>query len=224
MTTIYVRTAKGQQIAYDAQSEIPRKLRSLLKVIDGKTAASVYAAKLGAFGDVRGMLRSLSLAGMIEAQSESARKVRVHTDNDSDNGFSASRNTRVPTGTYAGDEWAATRGGSGSIGGGMSISPSRQFVASTSVYAPTVALNHAPDLQTDLRHAKTLRTTVDVMASFILTHLPGQSFGILKELEQLTSLEMLAVMLSGYEQMVIPVGEPALHHVRAIKQILRENL
>ena len=68
--TVYMRTEEGQLAAYSADSVLPRKLRSLLKVIDGKTSLDVYGHTLHAFGDVKGVLRSLDLAGLIRPMSQ----------------------------------------------------------------------------------------------------------------------------------------------------------
>jgi hypothetical protein len=209
MTTIYARTERGQQIAYDPQSDIPRKLRSILKVIDGKTAISVYERNLSAFGDVRGMLRSLSMAGLIEVVPEGSKRVRVSGEMSEGERASLMQ-------PRAADDWAATRSG-------LSMN-SRQFKPTQTLDGPTVTLAHSPDMQIQLKQARALRSATDLMAHFVLTHMPGQSFQILKELEDLASLEMLAVMLSGYELMISGAGEAAAAHVRAVKQILRENL
>lgn len=209
MTTIYARTERGQQIAYDPQSDIPRKLRSILKVIDGKTPVSVYEGSLAAFGDVGGMLRSLSMAGLIMAIPEGSKRVRVNAELSD-----AERNALMQPNEA--DEWLATRAG-------LSMN-SRQFSQTQSLDVPTIAMPHALDMHAELKQAKALQSATDLMANFVLTHMPGQSFQILKELEGLTSLETLAVMLSGYELMISRVGEASTEHVRAIKQILRENL
>jgi hypothetical protein len=69
--TIYTRTEEGQLAAYSPSSVLPRKLRSLLKVIDGKTPVSVYNDSLKAFGDVEGVLTSLEMAGLIRPIAQS---------------------------------------------------------------------------------------------------------------------------------------------------------
>jgi hypothetical protein len=209
MTTIYARTERGQQIAYDPQSDIPRKLRSILKVVDGKTAVSVYERNLGAFGDVRGMLHSLSMAGLIMAIPEGSKRVRVNAD------MSEGERSSLMH-PQAADEWAPTRSG-------LSMN-SRQFRPTQSTDGPTIAMPHAAEMHAQLKQVRALKSATDLMANFVLTHMPAQSFQILKELEDLASLEMLAVMLSGYELMISGVGAASVEHVRAVKLILRENL
>ncbi len=69
-----------------------------------------------------------------------------------------------------------------------------------------------------------LTRAVDLMATFVLTHIPVDSFSILKELESLESLEQLGATLGGYEQVIAHVGPATQEHVSQIRQILREYL
>jgi hypothetical protein len=64
--TVYSRTAEGHRTAYDKNSALPRELKFMLRLIDGLTPLDVYAHHLRAFGDVRNLLRSLELAGLLE--------------------------------------------------------------------------------------------------------------------------------------------------------------
>jgi hypothetical protein len=63
--TVYERTADGQWAAYSAESPLPRKLKTLLKAINGKVSDDVYVKNLSSFGDVAELLRSLVQAGLI---------------------------------------------------------------------------------------------------------------------------------------------------------------
>jgi hypothetical protein len=208
--TVYARTELGQQAAYDSQSELPRKLKSILRVIDGKTTDDVYIEKLQAFGDVKGMLRSLTLAGLVQPVSFGARHVR------SNNGISDTERSVLmqPRSTNG---WSATRSAYAQSG-----------FLSTHVGArsdpDTVALPQSSSLQSKRKSARALQSATHLMGSFVFTHVPEQSSLILNELENIASLEMLAVMLSGYEQMISHLGEPSAQHVAQVKQILRDNL
>ena len=62
------------------------------------------------------------------------------------------------------------------------------------------------------------------MAEFVLTKIPEHSFQILKEIEEITSLEVLAATLGGYEQMVSSAGHGSAAHLLNIKSTLREHL
>jgi hypothetical protein len=72
--------------------------------------------------------------------------------------------------------------------------------------------------------AQALGSAVDLMSNFVLTYAPEQSFMVLKELEELTDLEQLAVTLGGYEMLMAHLGPVAQEHLLLVKQILRENL
>lgn len=71
--TLYARTPEGQVAAYSAESALPRKLKSLLKLVDGKTDLEVLAQNLQAFGDVRGVLQSLYAAGLLRITTADAK-------------------------------------------------------------------------------------------------------------------------------------------------------
>jgi hypothetical protein len=208
--TVYARTERGQQAAYDPQSELPRKLKSILRVIDGKTTDDVYMEKLHAFGDVRGMLHSLNLAGLIQPVTSGMHNVRSNA------GISDAERVVLmqPQST---DDWSATR----SAYAQSSFQSTR--VGSRSE-PDTVALPQSSSLQAELKSVRALQSATDLMGSFVLTHMPEQSFQILKELEEVTSLEMLAVLLSGYEQMISHLGVPGAQHLVQVKKILRDNL
>jgi hypothetical protein len=77
--TIYSRTIRGHAAALNADSALPRKLRTLLIAIDGKTTTDTYVNTLSAFGDVEALLQSLFEAGFIELQGGAARNVPTLT-------------------------------------------------------------------------------------------------------------------------------------------------
>ncbi len=203
--TIYVRTEEGQLAAYSANSALPRKLRSLLKVIDGKTPLEVYTASLQAFGDVQGVLKSFDMAGLITPMSQlPVGRVRI----------------AEPSGTSDPSTlWGQTKPSA------EFSEPSRSGGPTTyAAFMNTRLTNEAPDATTSFVRSQVLRRAVESMSNFVLTHAPEHSFMVLKELEQLDSLEQLAVTLGGYEQLIAHVGVLAEQHVYSIKQLLRENL
>jgi hypothetical protein len=208
--TVYARTERGHQAAYDPQSELPRKLKSILRVIDGKTTDDVYSEKLHAFGDVRGMLHSLNMGGLIQPVPSGAHDVRSNA------GISDAERVVLMT-PQSTDEWSATRSAYAQSGFQSTRLGSRTD-------PDTVALPQSSGLQAELKGARALQSATDLMSSFVLTHMPEQAFQILKELEEVTSLEMLAVLLSGYEQMISHLGEPGAQHLAHVKKILRDNL
>ena len=186
--TLYARTPEGQVAAYSADSALPRKLKSLLKLVDGKTDLEVLVDSLQAFGDVRGVLQSLHAAGLLKVMA-------------------ADGKAGAPTPRHA-DSTPAQESASGPD----TIQVSRH---STMMVAPDAA-NPA--------RKQALARAVDLMASFVLIHIPVGSVGILKELESMESLEQLGATLGGYEQVIVHVGPTAQDHLSQIRQILREYL
>ena len=190
---VYIRTDEGQTAAYDAQSALPRKLKSLLKLIDGKTSLAVLEENLSAYGDVRGLVESLSTAGLIELFSEAMKAERGRTD--------ASGNSK------------------------MSFRASEMFAGARSEFAQSqMSTRMRVGVESGAKRIQALRQAEEMMSSFVLTHLPEQSFALLRELEALTSLEQLAATLGGYEQVVSQVGPESRAHISQVKQILRDNL
>jgi hypothetical protein len=82
--TIYQRTTEGQWAAYSVESPLPRKLKILLKSIDGRVPEEVYLVNLKSFGDVHEILQSLVQSGLIEdvatahAHPKQETKVKEH--------------------------------------------------------------------------------------------------------------------------------------------------
>lgn len=210
--TVYVRTEVGQQAAYSAESALPRKLKSILKVIDGKTSLDVFQQSLQSFGDVRAIFHSLDMAGLITVQGFAPQPITGGAEiMKSESGRFARPNPL--------SEWQK---GSG------------QYIQSVLPSAPPLGLRAEDGLTNSFargasgssaqKKAEALKAALDDMGHFILTHLPDQSFGILKELDDINSLELLGVTLGGYEQMVSQLGTVATDHLHRLKQILRDNL
>jgi hypothetical protein len=66
---IYKRTHAGTLMAHHVDSPLPRKLRTLLIAIDGKSTVKTYVNSLTSFGDVEALLDSLRASGLIEDAS-----------------------------------------------------------------------------------------------------------------------------------------------------------
>jgi hypothetical protein len=195
----YARTSEGQSAAYDATSAMPRKLRSLLKVVDGKTSEALFASSLKAFGDVKGLLQSLELAGLIELREVDASHA------------SAAAAESFPTTTAVQNHqtgFAPTE-----------IAPSSRFFARET--QPQVSKDSQAQAQ---QRQQDLQLLIQDMSSFVLAYVPAQAFTVLTELEQVTSMEQIVVLLGGYELMVNHVGEPAQIHLRHVHQSLRKWL
>lgn len=196
--TVYVRTEEGQLAAYSSDSALPRKLRALLKVIDGKTSLDVYTSSLKAFGDVQGVLKSLDIAGLIRPMSQ------------------------LPVGRPKPEaQELSTASRSSMFKSTMQNTPDTQ---ASYMHTRSADSAMARDSNAEFARAQALARAVDSMSNFVLTYTPQYSFMVLKELEQMTQLEQVAVTLGGYEQLVKHVGAPAQEHLNYVKNLLREYM
>lgn len=64
--TVYTKTAAGMEAIKNPQADLPRRLRTLLICIDGKSSLQAYIKNLPSFGDVAALMDSLREAGLIE--------------------------------------------------------------------------------------------------------------------------------------------------------------
>jgi len=209
--TVYMRTARGQDEAYKAESATPRKLRSILKLIDGKTTLRMFEQNLKSFGDVRSIFQSLAEAGLIRALPQGAEHFRVNmlrTD---------VKRQRLMEPSDGGD-WMATRS--------LYAEHSQPADGATNSRLPehNFRLSDTQAIVMYEKKAHALKAVVDDMAGFVLTHMPDQSFGLLKEIEEITSIELLAVTLGGYAQMVSHLGPAGDVHLKHIKRVVSENM
>lgn len=230
--TVYVRTEEGQLAAYSPDSALPRKLRSLLKVIDGKTTVAVYTNSLRAFGDVQGVLKSFDMAGLIRPLGLAASYAPVQVPVQVQAQAQAQARVQVPepevqpaSAAEPPSRWSAAKA---MIGNKLappkfkSSQPSLPNNPTIHVYGQSVMPNR--DMLSNPTDPQALARAVDLMSDFVLINAPTQAMMVLKELEQLQTLEQLAVTLGGYEQLISHVGAPAQAHLLLVKQILRDNM
>lgn len=208
--TVFIRTSKGQQAAYEPGSELPRKLRSILKLIDGRTSLGVFEQNLKSFGDVRSIFYSLIEAGLIaEAAADGEYANGNFYNNDADRQL---LQPRTPS------NWMPTRSP-------YADQPPLSLAATSDLLGAYAHLNaETPAPVTDEKKEIALKSVVNDMSGFVLTHMPDQSFLLLKEIEEIASIEMLAATLGGYEQMVSHLGYAGEAHLQAIRQTVREYL
>lgn len=198
----YARTTEGQAAAYDATSALPRKLKSLLKVIDGKTSHDVFASSLKAFGDVQGLLTSLKKAGLIELRHEGVEAVASVPQ--------ASAQPQVSLATALAGKFGFSANRRGNTTDGFALTQ-------TALTQPQTILETRVDTTQRQQH---LQLLVQDMSSFVLAYVPEQAFNVLSELEQINSMEQLAVLMGGYELMLQQAGEPAQIHLLHVRQVL----
>jgi hypothetical protein len=214
-TVIYVRTSEGQAAAYDQVSAMPRKLRSILKVIDGKTSSDVYKTSLKAFGDVQGLLVSLINAGLIRPLSSSELAPgATGSVNQSSRAITAPQSAAVSVpSSQAGAPPPAKPHGFEAT---MAAHSTQAMFAETAM--ATSKMNSEVSQATQMALGGALQS----MSDFVLIHVPQHSFVILNELEDIHSFEQLAVLLGGYEFMVQEAGETGQQHLSYLRAVIKE--
>ena len=243
--TIYIRTAKGNEVALDPSSGLPRKLRTLLIGIDGRTSVGAYIKGLSSFGDVDALLGSLRDAGLIEplaaARQGSNRGTNVeHTTasqseswSDTTADYSAVKEAgiaRASAFTKIGNAFRRSHA-SESISGQEELTSAPPFMPS---YAPVLRPAPLADLQpgrvgtyapskagsSSSTAQYQLSNAISLMSDFVTQHLPADSLEIVLMLEGLGSVEQVLASLKGYEALVAPVGEPARGHLAELRGVL----
>lgn len=206
----YVRTTEGQAAAYDATSAMPRKLKSLLKVIDGNTSLAVFTNSLKAFGDVQGLLTSLQTAGLIEMRDDTNLNLTP---------VKTTPSAPTPAGTGLASSLASKLGLRSDLVNDNANADG--FAMTQTVHTqPQTTIEQRSSTGVDGQREQDLQLLVQDMSSFVLAYVPEQAFGVLSELEQVSDVEQMAVLLGGYELIVRHVGEPAKIHMLHVRQTL----
>ena len=224
---VYVRTPQGQAAALNANSALPRKLRTLLISIDGKTRTETYVKSLSAFGDVESLLASLVNAGLIEVSGSDPARARGRPDpvqaapppalHDALADWERTLVMRAPTGFAA----------SGHTEGAQpAFAPTHSFAADSGSAPAFGARKYAPahadgkvSLAGNTAHYQ-LKSAIGLISDFVSMHMPIESIEIVLELERLSSVEQLLASLKGYESMIAGIGEPARQHIAALRSTL----
>jgi len=200
---IYRRTAA----ALNAKDALPRKLRSLLMAVDGKTELGTYVRSLSSFGDVGALLGQLEEAGLVELVMPPRA------------GQAAAQGTRTPAGPAApASAWAPATGRS-SVANSAALEV--DDLASWARFGEPLPPGAAPARRADPDIAcHQLRKALLLMSDFVTAHLPAQSLEIVLALEALGSVEQVIGSLPGYEALVAPLGAPARQHLAELRRVL----
>lgn len=212
---IYRRTSAGNEAVLNSKGDLPRKLRSLLMVVNGNTPLSVYLETLSSFGDVGALMRALQAQGLVElAMSPSA------------SGDSAASISNLPAAPHSAPGFsplnAAWTPAVGPGASGASPATSMDDLAAWASFGDELS---APGLAPAANaafgsDAYRLRKVLLLVSDFVAEHLPGQSLEIVLAFETLTSAEQVMGSLEGYEALVAPLGEPARRHLAELRQTL----
>jgi hypothetical protein len=78
-----------------------------------------------------------------------------------------------------------------------------------------------PSLSLEALETKKVTQATDLMATFVLTHLPSQAMQLLKELEDLRTLGQLQASLPSYEILALSVGRTGQEHMARLRTFIQ---
>lgn len=224
---LYKRTAAGNTAALDHNSALPRKLRTLLISVDGRTRQSTYVKTLSSFGDVAALLDSLMQQGYIEL---------VAADHEAPTSQTEWQVTHAPTTTRpdAANPRAPSPHALDSafkVAGIRNADPPSDDVSSWDRFQPEPRpYNPAPSSSAAALAQRAgvppssaqyqLRSAISLMSDFVTTHLPNDALEIVLTLEGLNSVEQVITSLKGYQAMIVPTGSAATHHLEELRNLL----
>lgn len=224
---LYKRTDAGNAAALDPKSPLPRKLRTLLISVDGRTRENIYISTLSSFGDVAALLDSLLQQGYIQI---------VQTDDEGPAtrpGRSEGADTDVPAtdriaspASAAPDMLASAFELAGIRNTNLpsdDVSSWDRFQPDPRFANPSASSFNVPGLRAGSPPSSAqyqLRSAVSLMSDFVTTHLPADSLEIVLTLESLSSVEQVIASLKGYQAMIAPAGAAATRHVEELRDML----
>jgi hypothetical protein len=193
--TIFVRTPQGRISTFDTASALAHDLKALLRAIDGKT--TVHTLQLHYGHTLAAMLEQLASAGLIEDKKLATHFTDSSTTLDDALLAASAPAVTAPQPAPKAAHWAAT------------MPSSLEFVV--------------PSLSLEALEANKVRQATDLMATFVLTHLPDQAFALLKELESLRWLNQLQASLPSYEIAALSVGQAGREHMARLKGFIQSG-
>lgn len=202
---IYRRTPEGNEAALNSKGALPRKLRSLLMVVNGNTRLSVYLQTLSSFGDVGALMGALEAQGLVELVLP-ARAASIS-------------NVQAAPRSAPSAAWTPAAGPSALAASPATLTDDLAAWASFGDELPAAGLVPAsnPAFGSD---AYQLRKALLLVSDFVALHLPEQSLEIMLAFETLASAEQVMGSLDGYETLIAPLGEPARRHLAELRQTL----
>ena len=219
---LYKRTAAGNTAALDAKSPLPRKLRTLLISVDGRTRQSTYVKTLSSFGDVAALLDALMQQGYIEliaADSDTATVKTSRSDWQATDSPITERLDPANSAPHALDSAFKLAGLRNTDILSDDVSSWDRFQPqplATGTTAPTAMRAGAPP--SSAQHQ--LRSAISLMSDCVSTHLPADALEIVLTLEGLDSVEQVIASLKGYQAMIAPTGSAATRHLEALRELL----
>lgn len=191
-TLLYLRTPLGRAAAFSPETKLSDQLKSMLKAVDGKTSVSALVMQF-ADADAAGLLEQLEGLGLIKLRVERADDARLLA-------------TVQPPQL-------------------MSTAP--ELIEHASIAAgqfdnlPAVSRLAALPAEDPVPQTALARI-VDVMSTFVLTHMPQQSFTVLSRLDGIKTLSELQAELLDYAVLVKAAGSAGLVHMAELTERVQE--
>lgn len=213
---VYVRTAAGNEAALNPNSALPRKLRTLLISVDGRTRLGTYVSSLSSFGDVEALIQSLLQAGLIQ-ETDAQDGSSSNASDDPNNGFDGATHASWRTTDAGNTPWqgATVRGTQTPVDDLSSWSKFQQPPS-----APAASYSPPPARANTTTAHYQLRNAIGLMSDFVSQHMPMESLELVLTLEGLTSVEQVVASLKGYETMTAHLGEPARKHMAELRRVM----
>jgi hypothetical protein len=190
--SIYRKTMQGRMDAFNNQSDLPQALRQLLLHVDGKTPFHRMQSYLG---------------GQICSEANIGELVQL--------GYVRAVNDAIGD-AFDLDEKARTND--------IHLRPTEpaplRFFLDQPQDAPP---QRAKPQASDAGHAEhVVEDAKDMMSDFVLNHVPQHAYSALKEIEQITSLAILAGSLDAYELLVRPTGMMGKRHIQQLRRMAED--
>jgi hypothetical protein len=213
--SLYMRTTKGRVLAFSPTGQLPDKLKQLLQAVDGRTESRTIRHQFASYGNVEILLDELETAGLIEAKNFAPSTPSYGQD--ADEIWGLSRHTQpqaslhIVPGTKPNNVPMQT----------LLAQPTRRQDAWQATAAS--GLEDSPESSLEHYMQELTQQIADIMATFVLTYLPGNAYVLLKELEDLRSPGQLKATLPGYEALVVTTGAIGKQHIAELKQLIGQQ-
>ncbi len=205
--SVYRKTMQGRLDAFNSQSTLPQGLRQLLLHVDGKTQFNRLQNYLGAQTCSDANMGELVKRGYVRAVGYSLDDEFDFDESSRANDMQHRPTMPSPLRFLMGDQPAVSRP--------LAFDEIAFPHTTRGVHPIKATYDAAKQAEESLNDAK------DLMSDFVLTHIPQHAFSALKEIEQITSLAILASTVDAYELLVQPTGISGKRHIQKLKGILK---
>lgn len=195
----------GRLDAFNNQSTLPQGLRQLLLHVDGKTQFNRLQKYLGE--------QICSDANMAELVKRGYVRVVGYSLDDNFDFDESSHPNDVQHRPTMPSPLRFSLGQPQALSRPLAFDDIASPQATQPVHRPQPARNAAQQAEQLLNDAK------DLMSDFVLAHIPQHAFSVLKEIEQITSLAILASSIDAYELLVQPTSLTEKRHIQKLRSI-----